>query len=288
MDKIFKKRRSQLEDFNSYLGKHKDVKTLEAPDDLFTKCPSCKAIIPTKQIEEHLFVCPECGYHFKMTAYDRMMAVFDQGKFKELYSHMHTNDPLHFPGYDKKLSKAIKATGMYDGVMVATGTILGIKSVVVVMDSHFMMASMGSVAGEKITKAIEHATKRKRPLIIFTASGGARMQEGIFSLMQMAKTTAALKRHLDAGLLYIAYLTNPTYGGVSASFALLGDINIAEEGAMIGFAGPRVIETTMKQKLPEGFQSATFLKDHGFIDMIVKRNKMRSTLSLLLHMHQEA
>lgn len=287
MDKILKKRRNQLEDFRSYLGKHKEVKTLEAPDDLFTKCPHCKTIMPSRYVEENLFVCPKCGYHQRMSAYDRMVALFDQGKFKELYSRMRTRDPLQFPGYDKKLIKAIKATGMYDGVMVASGMIDGIKTVVVVMDSHFMMASMGSVAGEKITKAIEHATKRKRPLIIFTASGGARMQEGIFSLMQMAKTTAALKRHLDAGLLYIAYLTHPTYGGVTASFALLGDINIAEEGAMVGFAGPRVIETTMKQKLPEGFQSADFLKAHGFIDMIVARSKMRSTLSTLLHMHQE-
>ena len=198
---------------------------------------------------------------------------------------MKSGNPLGFPGYEEKLEKYEYKTGLHDGVVVAGGRIDHMRTIVVVMDHRFMMASMGSVAGEKITRAIEMATRKKLPLIIFTSSGGARMQEGIFSLMQMGKTCAALKRHLDAGLLYISYLTHPTTGGVTASFAMLGDINIAEPEALVGFAGPRVIESTMKTKLPDGFQRAEFLEDHGFVDMIVEREKMRDTLALLLRMH---
>lgn len=286
MDKLLHKRKNQLSAFRDYLGKNrKDQKIGEAPEHLYTKCPHCGKMILTKHLEDNYNVCPECQHHLYMSAYDRMKAIFDDHRFKEYYANMKTKDPLNFPDYDQKLNKAIARTGMYDGVMVASGKIGGIKAVVVVMDSHFMMASMGTVAGEKITRAIELATAKKRPLIIFTASGGARMQEGMFSLLQMAKTTAALKRHLDAGLLYISYLTHPTTGGVTASFALLGDINIAEPNALIGFAGPRVIEGTIHQKLPEGFQRSEFLLQHGFIDMIVERPKMRQTLIDLLTLH---
>lgn len=285
MDKILQKRRHQLNEFKAYLGKKdKSLKT-EVPDGIYTKCPSCGELILSRKLKDALYVCPACGHHLYISAYERLDELFDDHRYKEYYSSMKTKDPLSFPGYDEKLKKSIARTGMYDGVVVASGKIGNIKTIVVVMDNHFMMASMGSVAGEKITRAIEMATKKKRPLIIFSSSGGARMQEGIFSLMQMAKTCAALERFLDAGLLYISYLTHPTTGGVTASFAMLGDINIAEPGALIGFAGPRVIESTIKQKLPEGFQRAEFLQDHGFCDMIVKRSKMRSTLIRLLQLH---
>ena len=221
-----------------------------------------------------------------ISGHERLEQLFDNGKYKEYWSSMKTNDPLDFPDYDLKLEKAKKRTGMNDGVIVASGRIGHIKTVVVVMDNHFMMASMGTVAGEKITRAIEYATRKKRPLIIFSSSGGARMQEGIFSLMQMGKTCAALKRHMNAGLLYISYLTHPTTGGVSASFATLADITLAEPGALIGFAGPRVIEQTIGQKLPQGFQRAEFQLDHGFVDQIVERGDMRRVLAQILRLHK--
>ena len=285
MDKILKRRRHQLDEFKAYLGKKNTPAHVEIPDGLYTKCPQCGEMIPTNKLRDSLDVCPNCGHYFYIESHKRLAALFDDGQYKEYYSHMKTKDPLDFPDYDVKLDKAKKKTGMDDGVVVASGRIGAIKTIVVVMDNHFMMASMGSVAGEKITRAIEMATKKKRPLIIFSSSGGARMQEGIFSLMQMAKTCAALQRHLDAGLLYISYLTHPTTGGVTASFAMLGDINIAEPNALIGFAGPRVIEGTMKQKLPEGFQRSEFLEEHGFVDMIVNRAEMRQTLVKLLQLH---
>jgi acetyl-CoA carboxylase carboxyl transferase subunit beta len=286
MDKILRKRRKQLNEFKAYLGKNTETKAGDIPDGLYTKCPTCSELIVTDHLLDELYVCPECGHHFYIPSQKRLTALFDEGKYHEYYKNMRTKDPLHFPEYDKKLEKGKRATGMNDGVLVATGRIGGVKCVVCVMDNHFMMASMGTVAGEKLTRAIEMATKRKRPLIIFSSSGGARMQEGIFSLFQMEKTVAALHRHLEAGLLYISYLTHPTTGGVTASFAMLGDINIAEPEALIGFAGPRVIESTMKQKLPEGFQRSEFLEDHGFVDLIVERKDMRKTLIDLLHLHE--
>ena len=255
------------------------------PDGLYQACPNCNSTIRTLDLKNHIQVCPQCGHHLFIDAYARLDALFDHGKYKEYYTSMKSGNPLGFPGYEEKLEKYEYKTGLHDGVVVAGGRIDHMRTIVVVMDHRFMMASMGSVAGEKITRAIEMATRKKLPLIIFTSSGGARMQEGIFSLMQMGKTCAALKRHLDAGLLYISYLTHPTTGGVTASFAMLGDINIAEPEALVGFAGPRVIESTMKTKLPAGFQRAEFLEDHGFVDMIVEREKMRDTLALLLRMH---
>ena len=285
MDSIWKKRKQQLQDFRRYLNKDNKVKKQEVPDGLYQACPNCNSTIRTLDLKDHLQVCPQCGHHLFIDAYARLDALFDSGKYKEYYTSMKSGNPLGFPGYEEKLEKYEYKTGLHDGVVVAGGRIDHMRTIVVVMDHRFMMASMGSVAGEKITGAIEMATRKKLPLIIFTSSGGARMQEGIFSLMQMGKTCAALKRHLDAGLLYISYLTHPTTGGVTASFAMLGDINIAEPEALVGFAGPRVIESTMKTKLPDGFQHAEFLEDHGFVDMIVEREKMRDTLALLLRMH---
>lgn len=285
MDSIWKKRKQQLQDFRRYLNKDNKVKKQEVPDGLYQACPNCNSTIRTLDLKNHLQVCPQCGHHLFIDAYARLDALFDSGKYKEYYTSMKSGNPLGFPGYEEKLEKYEYKTGLHDGVVVAGGRIDHMRTIVVVMDHRFMMASMGSVAGEKITRAIEMATRKKLPLIIFTSSGGARMQEGIFSLMQMGKTCAALKRHLDAGLLYISYLTHPTTGGVTASFAMLGDINIAEPEALVGFAGPRVIESTMKTKLPAVFQRAEFLEDHGFVDMIVEREKMRDTLALLLRMH---
>ena len=285
MDSIWKKRKQQLQDFRRYLNKDNKVKKQEVPDGLYQACPNCNSTIRTLDLKNHLQVCPQCGHHLFIDAYARLDALFDSGKYKEYYTSMKSGNPLGFPGYEEKLEKYEYKTGLHDGVVVAGGRIDHMRTIVVVMDHRFMMASMGSVAGEKITRAIEMATRKKLPLIIFTSSGGARMQEGIFSLMQMGKTCAALKRHLDAGLLYISYLTHPTTGGVTASFAMLGDINIAEPEALVGFAGPRVIESTMKTKLPAGFQRAEILEDHGFVDMIVEREKMRDTLALLLRMH---
>lgn len=285
MDSIWKKRKQQLQDFRRYLNKDNKVKKQEVPDGLYQACLNCNNTIRTLDLKNHLQVCPQCGHHLFIDAYARLDALFDSGKYKEYYTSMKSGNPLGFPGYEEKLEKYEYKTGLHDGVVVAGGRIDHMRTIVVVMDHRFMMASMGSVAGEKITRAIEMATRKKLPLIIFTSSGGARMQEGIFSLMQMGKTCAALKRHLDAGLLYISYLTHPTTGGVTASFAMLGDINIAEPEALVGFAGPRVIESTMNTKLPDGFQRAEFLEDHGFIDMIVEREKMRDTLALLLRMH---
>ena len=285
MDSIWKKRKQQLQDFRRYLNKDHKVKKQEVPDGLYQACPHCNQTIRTLDLKNHLQVCPQCGHHLFINAYARLDALFDSSKYKEYYTSMKSGNPLGFPGYEEKLEKYEYKTGLHDGVVVAGGRIDHMRTIVVAMDHRFMMASMGSVAGEKITRAIEMATRKKLPLIIFTSSGGARMQEGIFSLMQMGKTCAALKRHLDAGLLYISYLTHPTTGGVTASFAMLGDINIAEPGALVGFAGPRVIESTMKTKLPEGFQRAELLEDHGFVDMIVERENMRDTLALLLRIH---
>lgn len=285
MDKIWNKRKEQLTAFRHYLKKKNVISKQEIPDGLYQACPNCGRTIRTTELKRHLQVCPYCQHHLFIDAYSRLDALFDHGKYKEYDTSMKTGNPLGFPDYDEKIEKYEYKTGLHDGVVVASGRIDHIKCVVCVMDHRFMMASMGCVAGEKITRAIELATKKKLPLIIFSSSGGARMQEGIFSLMQMGKTCAALKRHLDAGLLYISYLTHPTTGGVTASFAMLGDINIAEPDALIGFAGPRVIESTMKTKLPEGFQRSEFLEDHGFIDLIVNREEMRETLAQLLHMH---
>ncbi|HPU62823.1 MAG TPA: acetyl-CoA carboxylase, carboxyltransferase subunit beta [Mobilitalea sp.] len=254
------------------------------PQGIITKCPACGNIIYTKLLLKNMKIC-ECGYYFKVSAYERLAMVMDEDTFVETDQQLTTRDPLNFPGYADKLVKTQNATGLVDGLVTGKGSICGITVYIGVMDAAFFMGSMGTVIGEKLTRLFERATKEKLPVIIFTASGGARMQEGIFSLMQMAKVSGAASRHSEAGLLYITVLTDPTTGGVTASFAMLGDIILAEPGALIGFAGPRVIEQTIGQKLPEGFQRSEFLLEHGFVDMIVTRDKMRETLGALLKLH---
>ena len=234
-----------------------------------------------------MYVCPGCGHHFKVTSFYRIKTVLDSGSFREICSSVKGDNPLGFPGYEEKLSEVRESTGLREAVLTGTGRINGIKTAICVMDNRFLMGSMGSAAGEKITRCFEYAAKKRLPMIIFSASGGARMQEGIFSLMQMAKTSAAAAKHGEAGLLFISVMTNPTTGGVTASFASLGDIIIAEPKALIGFAGPRVIEQTIGQALPEGFQSSEYLLEHGFLDAVVERKDMKNTLAMLLSAHEK-
>lgn len=287
MEELFKARKEKLSVYKELRRKIGSNKRIDVPEGIYTKCDHCHESILTETLKENYYVCPKCGQHLKMYARRRLDLLFDNRKYREMYTNLQTSDPLLFPGYLEKITGLQEATGLDDAVVVASGRINNQKVVVCVMDSRFLMGSMGSVVGEKITRGIEHATKRKRPIIIFTTSGGARMQEGIISLMQMAKTSAALAKHHAAGLLYISYITNPTTGGVTASFATLGDIIIGEPNALIGFAGPRVIESTIKQKLPEGFQKTEFMQEQGFVDLIVERKDMKDKISLLLQMHSK-
>ncbi len=253
---------------------------------LFIKCPDCGTTHFGKVLARTLNVCPECGFHHKLDPALRLKYTIDKGTFVEFDKKMKSVDPLHFPGYDEKLKNAMKQTGSNSAIVSGVAKIEDEETVIAIMDTRFIMASMGAVVGEKITRAFEYATEHKLPVIIFCASGGARMHEGIYSLMQMAKTSAAAKRHSDAGLLFISVLTQPTTGGVTASFAYLGDVIIAEPKALIGFAGPRVIEQTINQKLPEGFQRSEFLLEHGMLDKIVAREFMKETLGNLLRIHR--
>lgn len=255
------------------------------PKNILFKCPRCQNVLFEEEFEKTLKVCPKCGYHARISAKERLSLTADEGSFVELDAGMKSKNPIDFPDYEEKVGKLQIKTGDTEAVITGECTVEGEKTVIGVMDSRFMMASMGSVVGEKITRAFEHATEKRLPIVIFTASGGARMQEGIFSLMQMAKTSGAAARHSDAGLLYITVMTDPTTGGVTASFASLGDIIIAEPKVLIGFAGRRVIEGTIKQHLPDDFQSAEFNLEHGFTDMIVKRGDMRDVLGRLLKYH---
>lgn len=257
----------------------------EVPDDILKKCDSCDNNIIHKELRQNLYVCPNCNYHFKIGARKRLNQLMDEGTFTEMYLSCTSNDKDQFPGYAEKLKNAKEVSGLKEAVVCGVGRINNIKVVIAVMDSDFMMGSMGQIVGEKITRIIEYATKKKMPLIISSASGGARMQEGIISLMQMAKTSSALKRFSDEKNLYISLLTNPTTGGVSASFAMLGDIIIAEPNALIGFAGRRVIEKTINEVLPKDFQSAEFLLEKGFVDKIVDRREMKKTLADLIQFH---
>ncbi|TCT12298.1 acetyl-CoA carboxylase carboxyltransferase subunit alpha [Natranaerovirga pectinivora] len=257
------------------------------PDGLWIKCKTCGSALYKEDVQKEIQVCKKCNYHFNVDAYTRISIIMDEGSFNEWDKDLITKNVLNFPNYESKITNLQNNTGINEAVVTGVGDINGIKTVIAVMDSRFMMGSMGAIVGEKITRAIENATAMKLPIIIFTASGGARMQEGIISLMQMAKTSAALARHNDEGLLYVSFLTNPTTGGVTASFAMLGDIILAEPEALIGFAGPRVIQQTIGQKLPEGFQKAEFLLEHGFVDKIVERKEIRSTLHQILLMHKE-
>lgn len=250
-------------------------------------CSACKKEIPSNLMKKNLCVCPECGAHNKISAARRMRSIVDPGTFRKLKHDVPFVDPLNYPDYKVKIEKLQDKTGLDEAVLIGVGEIEGKKAMIGVMGSEFLMASMGIAVGEKITYAFEVADKNKLPFIMFTASGGARMQEGILSLMQMAKTSAAAQRFSEHGGLYVVALTNPTTGGVSASFAMLGDITLAEPGALIGFAGPRVIEQTIGQKLPEGFQKSEFQEDHGFVDQIVPRSEMREVLSQILRLHEK-
>lgn len=257
----------------------------EVPEGLMTKCPACKTIMYTKELNKNLKICVSCGYHHQMTAYERMESLFDAGTFSEFDQLIASANPLGFPGYEKKLEKDKKKSQLQEAIVTGEGTIDGWPAVVAVMDSRFRMGSMGSVVGEKITRAIERAGERGVPFLIFTASGGARMQEGALSLMQMAKTSAALQKFSDKGGLFISVMTHPTTGGVSASFASLGDYNFAEPGALIGFAGRRIIEQTIRQELPDDFQTAEFLFNHGQLDRVIPRNEMKDSLATVLSIH---
>lgn len=256
-----------------------------APD--FFTCKKCERRATRQIWASTLYVCPNCGYHHPVGGYYRLSMVLDHGTFRELDGELEGKNVLEFPGYDEKLEKQRAKTGLNDAVVTAYGKIGGVPAVVAVLDSRFFMGSMGTAVGERVTRAVEYATNKHLPLIIFSASGGARMQEGIFSLMQMAKTSAAIQRFQARGGLYISYLTHPTTGGVTASFASLGDITLAEPDALIGFAGPRVIEQTIGEKLPKGFQRAEYLLDHGFVDQVVPRGEMKKTLTQLLRLHTQ-
>lgn len=273
-----------LEDLFRNVTKRFNDDTTAEHEPMF-KCPRCQQSVPESQFQEQGKVCPNCNYHARLTAAERLRITTDKNSFVEYDAGMHSADPLHFPDYAQKVERSQTQTGMRDAVITGECTIKGSRTVLIIMDSHFMMASMGSVVGEKITRAFETATEKGLPVVAFTASGGARMQEGILSLMQMAKTSGAVARHSEAGLLYLTVMTDPTTGGVTASFASLGDIILAEPKVLIGFAGRRVIEGTIRQRLPDNFQLAEFVQEKGFVDMIVERRTMRSTLSHLLKLH---
>ena len=260
-------------------------KPSRVPEGLWVKCPGCSQLIYNKDLEGSLNVCPKCGHHFRISAAERLKALFDQGCYQEHFSDLTSNDPLQFTDtkpYRERLKASQESSGLKDSVIVATGMLDAIEVVVAAMEYSFIGGSMGVVAGEKITRAIEMAVERRQPVIVISCSGGARMMEGALSLMQMAKVSAALARLDRAKLPFISVLTDPTTGGVTASFAMLGDLNIAEPKALIGFAGPRVSEQTIRQKLPEGFQRSEFLVDRGMLDLIVDRRDMKATLSRAL------
>lgn len=260
-------------------------KDVEIPQDLLFKCPRCGGVVYNEEFVRAMKVCPKCGYHARLTWKERLDLTADKGSFREFDGGMKSLNPIGFPKYEEKVARMQQQCDMNDAIITGECTIRGYRCVIGIMDSHFMMASMGSVVGEKITRAFEYATEHKLPVVMFTASGGARMQEGIISLMQMAKTSGAVKLHSDAGGLYIAVMTDPTTGGVTASFASLGDIIIAEPKVLIGFAGRRVIQDTIRQRLPDDFQSAEFQQNCGFADMIVERGMMRKRISNILKLH---
>lgn len=259
-------------------------KAPEVPDELFAKCPACRHMIYQKDLGLAK-ICPSCSYNFRISAKERLKITVDEESFQELFTGLVTENPLNFPGYEEKLEKTKLSTGLDEAVMTGLARVKGQKIALAIMDSNFIMASMGTVVGEKITRLFEYASEEKLPVVIFTASGGARMQEGIMSLMQMAKISAAVKRHSNLGLFYLTILTDPTTGGVTASFAMEGDVIIAEPQALVGFAGRRVIETTVRENLPDDFQKAEFLLEHGFVDKIVKRTELKDMIGLLVKLH---
>ena len=263
------------------------AKKVKIPEGLWVKCDNCKEIIYRKEVDKNFKVCPKCDYHFRISASERLPFLVDEGSFLEVEDGLSPRDFLVFKDYKDKLKSSRKKTGLKDAVISGDARIGNRPVSIVVMDFSFMGGSMGSVVGEKIARAVERAIEKRTPFISVASSGGARMQEGILSLMQMAKTSAALAKLGEAGLPFISVLTDPTFGGVTASFAMLGDIIIAEPKSLIGFAGPRVIEQTIKQQLPAGFQRAEFLQEHGMIDMIVSRREMHATLSKILDFFME-
>jgi acetyl-CoA carboxylase carboxyl transferase subunit beta len=261
------------------------LKRVKIPEGLFLSCEGCKEILLAKDLEKNLGVCPKCGAHHRVSARDRIAFLIDPGTYSEFASNLAPADPLEFKdtqGYKDRLAGARRKTGLADAVCVGEGLLEGVPVVIGALEFGFMGGSMGSVVGEKIARAAERAASRRAPLIVCSASGGARMQEGIFSLMQMAKTAAAVARLHEAGVPYFSVLTDPTFGGVTASFAMLGDVILAEPRALIGFAGPRVIEQTIKKQLPEGFQRAEFLQEHGLVDIVVDRRRLKETLRVLI------
>lgn len=278
MNYFFRQRRDRLLTYQA-------MREGKIPSARKVPCPRCGEDSSALDWSRNRQVCPRCGFHKPIGAYYRLSIILDPGTFQELEEKLEPADPLNFPGYPAKLAVREEETGLRDAAVAAVGKIMGHKAVCVVLDSRFFMGSMGTAVGEKVTRAAEYATRRRLPLIIFAASGGARMQEGIFSLMQMAKTAAALERFSQKGGVYLSVLTDPTTGGVTASFASLGDVILAEPGALIGFAGPRVIRQTIHQTLPEGFQRAEFLQEHGFVDEVVPRAELRDTLARLLRLH---
>ena len=256
----------------------------EVPDELFSQCPGCKHTIYQKDLGSER-ICPHCNYTFRISAQERLDLTIDSGSFLEMFTGIETQDPLNFPGYQKKLATMREKTGLDEAVLTGTASIKEQKVALGIMDSNFIMASMGTVVGEKITRLFEYATVKNLPVVLFTASGGARMQEGIMSLMQMAKISAAVQRHSKAGLFYLTILTDPTTGGVTASFAMEGDIILAEPQSLVGFAGRRVIENTVRETLPDDFHKAEFLLEHGFVDAIVKRRELPETIAKLVRLH---
>ena len=282
LDNMFKKTR-----IVSRIQSHSAVRASrpEVPEGLLRKCNKCGAAIIAEDVKQGYYICPKCGGYFRVHAYRRIQMVIDEGTFEEWNQDLIGGNPVNYKGYPEKVQALQEKTGLKEAVVTGKGKINGRDTVIAVCDGRFLMASMGWAVGEKITRAVERATEEKLPIIILACSGGARMQEGITSLMQMAKTSAALERHSKAGLLYVSVLTEPTTGGVTASFAMLGDIILAEPGARIGFAGPRVIEQTLRQKLPKGFQRAEFLVEHGFVDDIVRRENLKETLGKILEIH---
>ncbi len=290
MDKlndILKRRNKNVQRFkNVTVWKNNKINIADIPEGLYDKCNECGTQILTDDIVENFFVCPNCGRHFRMRATDRINTLVDEDSFREKGIGYKSQNPLDTEGYSEKLEAHSDATGLEEAYIYGYAKIHGQNCVVGVMDSHFLMGSMGSVVGEKVTKTFELAIQTRLPVVLFTASGGARMHEGIFSLMQMAKTSQVIAKFNEKGLLYVTVLTNPTTGGVTASFAMLGDITLAEPNALIGFAGPRVIKQTTGQDLPEGFQTSEFLQQQGFVDMIVERKDMRETLGKILKWHK--
>lgn len=278
IDDIFLQRRKR---WNRLISNRRNIKIKEY------ECPECKNIATNEELRGSRWICKSCNYYFPMSPKERLKLLCDEGTFKETNALLTTKNPIDFPEYDKKLMANRKKTNQCDAFVSGVAKINSIKVAVGVLDSRFLMGSMGTVVGEKIVRLVEYAGNKGLPLLIFSASGGARMQEGLFSLMQMAKTSAAVEKFKESGGLFISYLTNPTTGGVSASYASLGDIIIAEPDALICFAGPRVIKQTIGETLPEGFQHAEFLLEHGMIDMILERKDMKETLGKILMMHRK-